>query len=152
MILLYFVFFLMIRRPPRSTRTDTLFPYTTLFRSGERIRLRVINGSAMTFFNFRIPGVPLTVIQADGQDVRDFEVDELQIGVAETYDLVVAPGAGAHTFIAEAMDRSGMGLADRKSVVLGTSVSVRVDLGGTQSIKQKTTSLANQNEHISYFS
>src|SRR3546814_7740588 len=65
----------------------------------------------MTFFNFRIPGVPLTVIQADGQDVRDFEVDELQIGVAETYDLVVEPGAGAHTIIAEAMDRSGMGLA-----------------------------------------
>src|SRR3546814_12781095 len=75
-----------------------------------RIRLRVINGSAMTFFNFRIPGVPLTVIQADGQDVRDFEVDELQIGVAATYDLVVEPGAGAHTIIAQAMDRSGMGL------------------------------------------
>src|SRR3546814_23065 len=52
-----------------------------LFTPGERIRLRVINGSAMTFFNFRIPGVPLTVIQADGQDVRDFEVDELQLGV-----------------------------------------------------------------------
>src|SRR3546814_1204886 len=82
-----------------------------LFTPGERIRLRVINGSAMTFFNFRIPGVPLTVIQADGQDVRDFEVDELQIGVAETYDLVVEPGAGAHPIIAAAMDRSGMGLA-----------------------------------------
>src|SRR3546814_5960834 len=33
-IIIYVVFFLMIRRPPRSTRTDTLFPYTTLFRSG----------------------------------------------------------------------------------------------------------------------
>ncbi|KZX89130.1 copper-binding protein [Erythrobacter sp. HI0037] len=82
-----------------------------LFAPGQRIRLRVINGSAMTFFNFRIPGVPLTVIQADGQDVRDVTVDELQIGVAETYDLVVEPGAGAHTIVAEAMDRSGMGIA-----------------------------------------
>ncbi len=82
-----------------------------LFQPGERVRLRIINGSAMTFFNFRIPGVPLTVIQADGQDVRDVAVDELQIGVAETYDLVVEPGAGAHTIVAEAMDRSGMGLA-----------------------------------------
>ncbi len=82
-----------------------------LFRPGERVRLRIINGSAMTFFNFRIPGVPLTVIQADGQDVRNVEVDELQIGVAETYDLVVEPHAGAHTIVAEAMDRSGMGIA-----------------------------------------
>jgi len=82
-----------------------------LFRPGERVRLRVINGSAMTFFNLRIPGVPLTVIQADGQDVRDVTVDELQIGVAETYDLVVQPGEGAHAIVAEAMDRSGMGVA-----------------------------------------
>lgn len=82
-----------------------------LFNPGERIRLRIINGSAMSFFNFRIPGVPLTVIQADGQDVQDVTVDELQIGVAETYDLVVTPGAGAHAIVAEAMDRSGMGLA-----------------------------------------
>ena len=82
-----------------------------LFAPGERVRLRIINGSAMTFFNFRIPGVPLTVIQADGQDVRDVTVDELQIGVAETYDIVVEPQAGAHTIVAEAMDRSGMGIA-----------------------------------------
>ncbi len=81
------------------------------FEPGERVRLRVINGSAMTFFNLRIPGVPLTVIQADGQDVADVTVDELQIGVAETYDIVVEPGQGAHTIVAEAMDRSGMGIA-----------------------------------------
>ena len=81
------------------------------FQPGERVRLRVINGSAMTFFNLRIPGLPLTVIQADGQDVRDVTVDELQIGVAETYDIAVSPAAGAHTIVAEAMDRSGMGVA-----------------------------------------
>nr|WP_224199779.1 MULTISPECIES: copper resistance system multicopper oxidase [Pacificimonas] len=82
-----------------------------LFRPGERVRLRVINGSAMTFFNLRMPGLPMTVIQADGQDVEDVTVDELQIGVAETYDVVVEPGEGAHTLVAEAMDRSGMGVA-----------------------------------------
>ncbi|WP_133494149.1 copper resistance system multicopper oxidase [Stakelama pacifica] len=86
-----------------------------LFVPGERVRLRIINGSAMTFFNVRIPGVPLTVIQSDGQDVRDFEVDELQIGVAETYDLIVEPDAGAHTIVAEAMDRSGMAVASLTS-------------------------------------
>ena len=82
-----------------------------LFRPGERVRLRIINGSAMTFFNLRIPGVPLSVIQADGQDVRPVTVDELQIGVAETYDVVISPPSGAHAIVAEAMDRSGMGVA-----------------------------------------
>ena len=82
------------------------------FAPGERIRLRVINGAAMTFFNLRIPGLPLTVIAADGQDVRPVEVDELQIGVAETYDLLLEPGAlDAYSVVAEAMDRSGMALA-----------------------------------------
>ena len=82
-----------------------------LFKPGEKVRLRIINGSAMTFFNMRIPGVPMTVIQADGQDVDDVQVDELQIGVAETYDVVVSPPDGSHALVAEAMDRSGMGVA-----------------------------------------
>lgn len=82
------------------------------FHPGERVRLRFINGSAMTFFNIRIPGVPMTVIAADGQDVRPVEVDEFQIGNAETYDVIVEPGAGdAFAIVAEAMDRSGMGIA-----------------------------------------
>ncbi|AIT79186.1 copper resistance system multicopper oxidase [Novosphingobium pentaromativorans] len=82
------------------------------FRPGERVRLRFINGAAMSFFNVRIPGLAMTVIAADGQDVRPVEVDEFQIGNAETYDVIVEPGAGdAFTIVAEAMDRSGMGLA-----------------------------------------
>ncbi len=85
------------------------------FSPGERVRLRVINGSAMTFFNVRIPGVPMTVIQADGQDVEEVETDEFQIGVAETYDVIVTPPAGAHAIVAEAMDRSGMGIASLTS-------------------------------------
>ncbi len=85
------------------------------FNRGERIRLRVINGSAMTFFNVRIPGVPMTVIEADGQPVDPVEVDEFQIGVAETYDVIVAPQDGSHAIVAEAMDRSGMGIASLTS-------------------------------------
>lgn len=85
------------------------------FKPGERVRLRVINGSAMTFFNVRIPGVPMTIIQADGQDVDDVPVDEFQIGVAETYDVIVSPPAGSHAIVAEAMDRSGMAVASLSS-------------------------------------
>ena len=85
------------------------------FKPGERVRLRVINGSAMTFFNVRIPGVPMTVIAADGQDVDEVEVDEFQIGTAETYDVIVAPPEGSHALVAESMDRSGMGVASLTS-------------------------------------
>ncbi len=83
-----------------------------LFRAGERIRLRIINGSAQSFFNVRIPGLPMTVIAADGQNVRPVEVDEFQIGTAETYDVIVTAGsAEAYSIVAESMDRSGMALA-----------------------------------------
>jgi CopA family copper-resistance protein len=83
-----------------------------LFRAGERIRLRIINGSAQSFFNVRIPGLPMTVIAADGQNVRPVEVDELQIGTAETYDVIVTAGdAEAYSIVGESMDRSGMALA-----------------------------------------
>ena len=83
-----------------------------LFTPGARVRLRVINGSAMTFFNVRIPGLRMTVVAADGQNVRPVEVDEFQIGVAETYDVVVEPrSAAAYTIVAESMGRSGMAVA-----------------------------------------
>jgi CopA family copper-resistance protein len=82
-----------------------------LFNPGERVRLRVINGAAQSFFNLRIPGLPMTVIAADGQNVRGVEVDELQIGTAEIYDVIVEPRAEAYTIVAESMDRSGMALA-----------------------------------------
>lgn len=82
-----------------------------LFRRGERVRLRLINGSAMTFFNVRIPGCKLTVVAADGQAVKPVTVEELQIAVAETYDLLVEPDGNAFSIICESMDRSGMALA-----------------------------------------
>jgi len=82
-----------------------------LFRRGERVRLRLINGSAMTFFNVRIPGCKLTVVAADGQTVKPVTVEELQIATAETYDLIVEPDGNAFAIVCEAMDRSGMALA-----------------------------------------
>ena len=86
--------------------------WTGLFRPGERVRLRIINASAMTIFNLRIPGLPMTVVEADGQPVRPVETDEFQISVAETYDVIVTPPADqAYTLVAEAIDRSGMARA-----------------------------------------
>ena len=82
--------------------------WTGLFNDGERVRLRFINASAMTIFNVRIPGLPMTVVQADGLNVEPVETDEFQIGVAETFDVVVTPGAQpAYTIMCESIDRSG---------------------------------------------
>lgn len=83
-----------------------------LFRPGERVRLRVINASAMSIFNVRIPGLPMTVVNADGENVRPVETDEFQISVAETYDVIVHPTDDrAYTLVAESVDRSGMARA-----------------------------------------
>ncbi|HWQ85598.1 MAG: copper resistance system multicopper oxidase [Brevundimonas sp.] len=86
--------------------------WTGLFRPGERVRLRIINASAMSIFNVRIPGLPMTVVQADGENVRPIEIDEFQIAAAETYDVIVRPTEDrAYTIVSEAIDRSGMGRA-----------------------------------------
>jgi CopA family copper-resistance protein len=86
--------------------------WTGLFRPGERVRLRFINAAAQMIFNIRIPGLKLTVVAADGQNVRPVEVDEFQIGNAETYDVIVQPTEDrAYTLVSEAIDRSGMGRA-----------------------------------------
>ncbi|WP_324751217.1 copper resistance system multicopper oxidase [Sphingomonas sp. LY54] len=86
--------------------------WTGLFRPGERVRLRIVNAAAMTIFNVRIPGLAMTVVSADGQNVRPVTVDEFQIGNAETYDVIVQPAEDkAFTFVAESIDRSGMGRA-----------------------------------------
>lgn len=82
--------------------------WTGLFRPGERVRLRFIDSGAMTFFDVRIPGLKMTVVQADGQNVQPVEVDEFRIGPAETYDVIVEPKEEqAYTIFAEALDRSG---------------------------------------------
>ena len=78
------------------------------FRPGERVKLRFINGSAMSIFDVRIPGLRMTVVAADGQDVEPVTVDEFRIGTAETYDVIVTPAAdSAYTVFAQSIDRSG---------------------------------------------
>jgi CopA family copper-resistance protein len=82
--------------------------WTGLFQPHERVRLRFINGSAMTFFDVRIPGLPMTVVQSDGNDVEPVTVDEFRIGIAETYDIIVQPPDNSpYAIFAQAMDRSG---------------------------------------------
>ena len=82
--------------------------WTGLFRPGERVRLRLINASSMTFFDVRVPGLTMSVVQADGNDVQPVSVDELRIGVAETYDVIVQPTENAaYTIFAQSEDRTG---------------------------------------------
>ncbi len=82
--------------------------WTALFRPGERVRLRFINGSSMSIFDVRIPDLSMTVVQADGNDVEPVTVDEFRITVAETYDVIVQPKDDrAYTIFAQAEDRSG---------------------------------------------
>jgi FtsP/CotA-like multicopper oxidase with cupredoxin domain len=82
--------------------------WTGIFKPGERIRLRFVNASAMTFFDVRIPGLKMTVVQSDGNNVWPVSVDEFRIAVAETYDVIVRPEEDkAYTLFAESMGRTG---------------------------------------------
>lgn len=94
--------------------------WTALFRPHERVRLRFINGSSMSIFDVRIPGLPMTVVQADGNDVEPVTVDEFRISVAETYDVIVQPhDESAFTIFAQSEDRTGYAratLAPRSSM------------------------------------
>ena len=81
---------------------------TFIAKPGQRVRLRIVNASTMTFYDIRIPGLPMVVVQADGQNIKPVETDELRIAVAETYDVIVTlPDDQAYTLFAETMDRSG---------------------------------------------
>lgn len=82
--------------------------WTGLFRPGERVRLRFIDAASMTFYDVRIPGLKMTIVQADGQNVQPVAVDEFRMGPAETYDVIVEPTEDRpYTIFAETMDRSG---------------------------------------------
>ncbi|MBI2234079.1 MAG: copper resistance system multicopper oxidase [Micavibrio aeruginosavorus] len=86
--------------------------WTGIFKPGERVRLRFINASAMSIYDVRIPGLKMSVVQADGQDVEPVAVDEFRFGVAETYDVIVTPPEDeAYTIAAEPIDRTGFALA-----------------------------------------
>ncbi|KYJ86027.1 copper resistance protein CopA [Sulfurovum riftiae] len=85
--------------------------FKALFKKGEKIRLRFINGAAMSFFDVRIPGLKMTVVAADGNHIKPVSVDEFRIGVAETYDVIVQPtSARAYAIFAQSIERSGYAL------------------------------------------
>jgi CopA family copper-resistance protein len=86
--------------------------FTALFRAGERVRLRFINAASATYFDVRIPGLKMTVVQADGNNVQPVRVDEFRIAIAETYDVIVQPTESrAYTIVGESMDRTGFARA-----------------------------------------
>nr|WP_227515692.1 copper resistance system multicopper oxidase [Acinetobacter qingfengensis] len=85
--------------------------WTGTFNSGDKIRLRFINASAMSFFDVRIPNLKMTVVSADGQPVKPVNIDEFRIGTAETYDVLVEPKQNQYQIQAESIDRSGFALA-----------------------------------------
>jgi CopA family copper-resistance protein len=98
--------------------------WTGAFKKGERLLLRIINASAMTLFDVRIPGLKMTVVAADGQNVEPVTVDEFRIGVAETYDVLVTPDSDmAYSVFAQAIDRSGYAVGR-----LTSDLSLQADL------------------------
>ncbi len=98
--------------------------WTGLFKKGERIRLRFINASAMSFYDIRIPGLKMTLVQADGQDVEPVNIDEFRMAVAETYDVIVEPKEEKpYAIVVEPIDRTGFALA-----TLAPSEGMRVEM------------------------
>jgi len=108
--------YLMNGQPPDAN-------WTGVFRPGEKLRLRFINGSAMSYFDVRIPGLKMTVVAADGLHVKPVSVDQLRIAVAETFDVIVEPTASAYTLFAQSMDRTGYA---RGTLALKTGLSAPV--------------------------
>lgn len=84
--------------------------WTGLFKAGQKVKLRFINASAMTFFDVRIPNLKMLVVAADGQNIEPIKVDEFRFGIAETYDVIVEPENKTYSIIAESLDRSGFAL------------------------------------------
>ncbi len=84
--------------------------WTANFKAGDKVRLRFINASAMSFFDVRIPNLKMTVVSADGQPVKPVAIDEFRIGTAETYDVIVEPTQSNYQIEAESIDRSGFAI------------------------------------------
>ncbi|MEB6668063.1 multicopper oxidase domain-containing protein [Acinetobacter vivianii] len=96
------------------------------FKTGEKVRLRFINASAMSFFDVRIPNLKMTVISADGQPVKPIPVDEFRIGTAETYDVLVEPKQAHYQIEAESIDRSGFAIASLQNEMVTTPTNVQI--------------------------
>ncbi|MDY6480863.1 multicopper oxidase domain-containing protein [Acinetobacter faecalis] len=100
--------------------------WTGMFKPNEKVRLRIINASAMSFFDVRIPNLKMTVVSADGQAVQPVNVDEFRIGAAETYDVIVQPKQDHYQFQAESIDRTGFALASLQNEQVPSSHSVQI--------------------------
>ncbi|WOE31339.1 MULTISPECIES: copper resistance system multicopper oxidase [unclassified Acinetobacter] len=98
--------------------------WQAMFKQGEKIRLRFINASAMSFFDVRIPNLKMTVVSADGQAVKPVPVDEFRIGAAETYDVIVEPQQPYYQIQAESIDRTGFALASLMDEAHSQPVSI----------------------------
>ena len=102
--------------------------FRALYQPGQKVRLRVINSAAMTFFDFRIPGLKMKVVAADGQLIKPVVVDEFRIGVAETYDILVEPeDEGPYAIFAQAIDRTGYALGSLTSDAARTAKAPPMD-------------------------
>ena len=125
--------------------------WTGLFTPGQKVRLRFIDAGAMTYFDLRIPGLKMTVVQADGQNVQPVQVDELRIGPGETYDVIVEPDDRAYTLFAEAQDRSGFtrgtlapragmsaDVPPRRPPPLRTMADMGMEMSGMEGMKSET--------------
>ena len=105
--------------------------FKALFKEGEKIRLRFINSSAMTFFDVRIPNLKMTIVSSDGNNVEPVSVDEFRIGVAETYDVIVEPkGSEAYAIFAQSLDRSGYALGSLTTDTQKLATAPKMDAVG----------------------
>ncbi|MCH7332173.1 copper resistance system multicopper oxidase [Acinetobacter modestus] len=100
--------------------------WTAIFNTDEKIRLRFINASAMSFFDVRIPNLKMTVVSADGQPVKPVPVDEFRIGTAETYDVLVEPKQAHYQIEAESIDRSGFAIASLHNSMTPNTQKVQI--------------------------
>ncbi|AYA69703.1 copper resistance system multicopper oxidase [Acinetobacter sp. WCHA55] len=100
--------------------------WTGMFKPNEKVRLRFINASAMSFFDIRIPHLKMTVVSADGQPVKPVPVDEFRIGTAETYDVIVEPKAGHYQIEAESIDRSGYAIGTLHNELMPMAQSIHM--------------------------
>lgn len=100
--------------------------WTGAFNVGEKVRLRFINASAMSFFDVRIPNLKMTVVSADGQPVKPVPVDEFRIGTAETYDVLVEPTQAHYQIEAESIDRSGFAIASLHNSMTPNTQKVQI--------------------------
>ena len=100
--------------------------WTGLFKPNEKVRLRFVNASAMSFFDVRIPQLKMTVVSADGQPVKPVNVDEFRIGTAETYDVIVEPKTSHYQIEAESIDRSGFAIGTLHNELTAKSAAIHM--------------------------